>query len=130
VISGEVAEAFEKIVANAKKVDALVAEIANGSNEQGHGIGQLNSAVAAMDKVTQDNAATAEESAKSARDLESHAKTLRGAVIELHALFNVPPETTAAPSDSAVPRNSRTPGPRRAAASPNAPGRPRVLTSR
>jgi len=86
-ISDEVAQAFEKIVANAKRVDALVAEIAEGSNEQGQGINQLNSAVAAMDQVTQRNAATAEESAEAARELDSQQKILRGVVGDLNALF-------------------------------------------
>jgi methyl-accepting chemotaxis protein len=75
-------------VANAKRVDAVVAEIANGSREQGQGINQLNSAVAAMDQVTQSNSSTAEESARAARELDSQAKVLRGVVVDLNALFN------------------------------------------
>jgi uncharacterized protein YoxC len=95
-ISDEVAQAFGRIVANAKKVDAVVAEIANGSREQGQGIDQLNSAVAAMDQVTQKNTSTADESAAAARELDSQAKMLRGVVAELDALFNAQHTTTVA----------------------------------
>jgi methyl-accepting chemotaxis protein len=102
-ISDEVARAFERIVANAKRVDAVVAEIANGSREQGQGIGQLNSAVASMDEVTQKNAFTAEESARAARALDAQAKMLRGVVADLNALFNAQHSTTVAEPVLSVP---------------------------
>jgi len=86
-ITEQVAESFGKIVSNAKKVDALVAQISEASKEQGQGIGQLNVAVASMDKVTQNNASTAEQSAEAARTLDQQAKMLQGVVVQLNLLF-------------------------------------------
>jgi methyl-accepting chemotaxis protein len=51
----------------AGKVSQLVEEIAAASQEQARGIEQLNQAVAQMDKVVQQNAANAEESASASR---------------------------------------------------------------
>ena len=85
-ISAKVAESFEEIVSKARSVDKLVAEIATGSNEQSQGIGQVATAVSQMDKVTQSNAAGAEESASAAEELNAQAGTLRETVRNLQAL--------------------------------------------
>jgi hemerythrin-like metal-binding protein len=61
----------------------LVAEVASASNEQTQGIEQINMAVGQMDKVTQSNAASAEESAASAQELSAQAQTMKEAVGEL-----------------------------------------------
>lgn len=58
-IKKEIAEDREKYSEQLKKVE----EIATASEEQSHGITQVNTAVAEMDKVTQSTAANAEESA-------------------------------------------------------------------
>ncbi|MCK7504458.1 MAG: hypothetical protein MZV70_10490 [Desulfobacterales bacterium] len=55
----------------------LVAEIAAASNEQSQGIEQVNKAVAEMDKVTQQNAATAEESSGASHELTSQAEDMK-----------------------------------------------------
>jgi methyl-accepting chemotaxis protein len=86
-ISQRVAQQLQDILAKARQVDELVAEIAAASQEQSQGIGQINSAVGQMDKVTQANAAAAEESAAAARELQSQADALRGAVMQLQALM-------------------------------------------
>jgi methyl-accepting chemotaxis protein len=85
-ISTKVAESFGEIVAKARGVDELVAEIATGSNEQSQGIGQVATAVSQMDKVTQSNAASAEESASASEELTAQAETLRESVRSLEAL--------------------------------------------
>ncbi len=85
-ISAKVAESFEEIVAKARGVDELVAEIATGSNEQSQGIGQVATAVSQMDKVTQSNAASAEESASASEELTAQAETMRESVRSLEAL--------------------------------------------
>jgi len=51
-----------------------VDEIATASEEQSHGITQVNTAVAEMDKVTQSTAANAEESAAAAEELNDQAE--------------------------------------------------------
>jgi methyl-accepting chemotaxis protein len=85
-ISGKVAETLNEIVAKARQVDELAAEVANASNEQTQGIVQINAAVGEMDKVTQSNAASAEESAAAAEELNSQAGSLKQAVSELMQL--------------------------------------------
>jgi methyl-accepting chemotaxis protein len=82
-ISGQVAQSLAQIVEKARKVDELVAEIAVASREQSQGIQQVNIAVSEMDKVTQSNAANAEESASASEELNAQAAILKDAVDEL-----------------------------------------------
>ena len=85
-ISEKVAQSFGEIVAKARHVDELVAEIATASTEQSQGIGQVSTAVAQMDKVTQSNAAGAEESASASEELNAQAEVMRESVRELQSL--------------------------------------------
>ena len=62
-------DAFAEVTSGAAKVGELVAEIAAASNEQAQGIGQVNMAVAEMDKVVQQDAANAEESASASEEM-------------------------------------------------------------
>jgi methyl-accepting chemotaxis protein len=82
-ISGKVAAALSDIVGKARQVDELVAEVASASREQTQGISQINSAVGEMDKVTQANAASAEESAAAAEELNAQAQVMKQAVAKL-----------------------------------------------
>ena len=82
-ISTAVAAALSEIVTKVRQVDELVTEVANASREQTEGITQVNTAVGQMDKVTQSNAANAEESAAAAEELNSQAQVLKQAVGEL-----------------------------------------------
>jgi hypothetical protein len=82
-LSTKVAERLKEILAKACQVDELVAEIATASREQSQGIDQVNTAVTQMDKVTQSNAASAEESAGAAESLKSQAHSLEHVVSEL-----------------------------------------------
>jgi methyl-accepting chemotaxis protein len=82
-ISNKVSAALNEIVAKVRQVDELVAEVAGASREQTQGITQINSAVGQMDKVTQSNAASAEESAAAAQELHGQAGTMKEAVGEL-----------------------------------------------
>ncbi len=85
-ISVKVAESFDEIVAKARQVDELVAEIASASNEQTQGIGQVTTAVSQMDKVTQTNAAGAEEAASASEELNAQAELMRESVRHLQEL--------------------------------------------
>ena len=67
----------------AGKVAQLVSEISSASTEQTQGLEQINIAVSEMDKVTQQNAANAEESASAAEELSAQAQELNAAVEEL-----------------------------------------------
>jgi len=71
---------------SAAEVARFVDTIATASNEQAQGIGQINIAVAQMDKVTQQVAANAEESASASEELASQAKTMTAIVGELAAM--------------------------------------------
>jgi len=82
-LSGKVAGALNDIVAKARQVDELAAEVAGASQEQTSGITQINTAVGQMDKVTQSNAASAEESAAAAEELNAQAEIMKQSVAEL-----------------------------------------------
>ncbi len=76
-LSAKVGQALDEIVARVRQVDELAADVASASQEQSQGISQVNLAVAQMDKVTQSNAANAEESAGAAAELNAQARTLQ-----------------------------------------------------
>jgi len=76
-------EAFKENIAIAGKIGQLIDEIATASQEQSHGISQVNTAVAEMDKVTQQTAANAEESASAAEELNAQAQQMKSYVEEL-----------------------------------------------
>jgi len=80
-------EAFAKVAADSDKIGQLVGEIAAASKEQAIGIGQLNTAVSDVDKVTQQNAAKAEESAAVAEEMQAQAEQMKGQVRKLIALI-------------------------------------------
>lgn len=85
-ISERVARSLQEIVEKARKVDHLAAEVATASKEQNQGIKQVNVAVSQMDKVTQANAASAEESASAAEELNAQAGAVKETVAELKTL--------------------------------------------
>ena len=82
--SVEVAGMLDQIVDQVRKMDSLVAEIATSSGEQSQGIEQITKAMSEMDKVTQSNAAGAEESASAATELSAQSTQLREAVEQLN----------------------------------------------
>ena len=80
-------DAFTDVLGKTGKVGNLVDEIAVASGEQASGIGQVNKAVVAMDKVVQQNAANSEESASAAGELKSIADRTKTYVDELSSLI-------------------------------------------
>jgi len=97
-ISTKVSGALNEIVDKSRQVDELAAEVAGASREQTQGITQINSAVGQMDKVTQDNAASAEESAAAAQELNTQATAMKDAVENLLRLVGQNVNTAAAPT--------------------------------
>jgi methyl-accepting chemotaxis protein len=99
-ISAKVAKALDDILSRARQVDELAAEVASASREQSQGINQVNLAVGQMDKVTQSNAANAEESAAAAEELNAQAESMKHSVKELMKLVGGQnaPETQRAPA--------------------------------
>jgi methyl-accepting chemotaxis protein len=67
---------MEEIVGSVKKVSDLIAEIAAASQEQSSGIGQVNTAIAQMDQVVQQNAALVEEATASTESMKEQAAAL------------------------------------------------------
>ena len=84
--SQRVAQAFGVIVDKVRQVDVFVAETGTASREQSQGIGQINQAVSEMDRVSQGNAASSDESAAASQELHHQADLLRAAVERLQAL--------------------------------------------
>lgn len=87
----QVTKAVEKSLVSIKESSEvalnIVREISVASREQSEGIGSLNSAMSELDKVTQQNAASAEQSAASGADLTAQAENLGRVVHNLTALI-------------------------------------------
>jgi methyl-accepting chemotaxis protein len=77
---------FKQVAKSADKVGSLIAEISEASKEQSNGIEQINIAITEMDKVVQQNAANAEESASASEQMHAQAEQLREYVRDLVAL--------------------------------------------
>jgi methyl-accepting chemotaxis protein len=67
---------LSEIVGSVKKVSDIIGEIDAASEQQATGIDQINSAVAQMDKNTQQNAAMVEESTAAAESMTEQARGL------------------------------------------------------
>ncbi|OPY06878.1 MAG: Methyl-accepting chemotaxis protein I [Syntrophus sp. PtaB.Bin001] len=81
----------------AREVTKFLNDIAEASREQAHGIAQVNIAVAEMDKITQQAAANAEESASASEELNAQAEQMKVYVDELMAVVGgIESETNAA----------------------------------
>ncbi len=65
------------------KISKLIDEVASASGEQAEGVEQINKATVEMDQVTQQTAASAEESAAAAAELNGQASRMRVFVDEL-----------------------------------------------
>jgi methyl-accepting chemotaxis protein len=85
-LSAEAGESFTAIRDQVMHLDQIVSQIATASREQSQGIEQVATSVSEMDKVTQANAATAEESASAASELTAQARAMQGAVKALKQL--------------------------------------------
>jgi methyl-accepting chemotaxis protein len=79
-----------EIVNSVQRVSDMIGEITAASSEQSDGIGQVNTAVANLDQMTQQNAALVEESAAASESLKEQARTLA----HLVSTFKLDPATT------------------------------------
>jgi len=77
---GSAGQAMEEIVAQVKRVGAIIGEIAAASKEQSGGIEQVNQAITQIDQNTQQNAALVEEATAAAKSLEGQSDALVQAV--------------------------------------------------
>ena len=124
-ISADVAKSFADIQTRIQQLDKLVTEIATASQEQSQGIGQITIAISQMDKVTQANAANAEETAAAAEELSNQTVAQREAVRQLQALTGTN-QSSPAPTTAATHATSTPTHPAKTAATPTQPKRPRV----
>lgn len=76
-IAEDTAKALEGIVDGVSKAADLVADIAYASNEQATAISQINEGIFQVSQVTQNNTATAEESAAASEEMTSQAQMLK-----------------------------------------------------
>jgi hypothetical protein len=80
-------QVFTGIVTQIKSLDEVIAEIAAASKEQKPGRqSEVNMAVNQMDKVTQSNAAAAEENAASAQEMNAQARNLQTVIGQLEQI--------------------------------------------
>ena len=86
--SAKVEQSLKNIGEKISSTDQLVGEIAEAAREQAQGIDQINSAMAQMEKVTQNNASSAEESASAAEELSAQAEALQFLVGKLRGLID------------------------------------------
>jgi methyl-accepting chemotaxis protein len=82
-MSEKMSQNLEAILEKTRLLDQRIAEIADSSTQQDQGINQLNTAVASMGKVTQENASVAEESAGASEELKEQAEQVRTEVASL-----------------------------------------------
>jgi len=84
---GNVGTSLAEIVDKVTEADTLVAEIAAAAKEQAQGIRQVGDAMTQMDKVTQGNASSAEQTSSAAEQLNAQARLLQDNVEQLRALI-------------------------------------------
>ena len=81
-------QSFAEVSEASGRINLLISEIASASKEQAHGINQINKAIGHIDSVTQQNAASAEESASSSEVLSAQAGRVQEIVGGLAALVS------------------------------------------
>jgi len=79
---GQSGDALSEIVSEVVEISALVAEIAQATQQQSLGIDEVNTAIGQMDQVTQQNAAMVEESTAASHALADEAKNLAGLIAQ------------------------------------------------
>jgi methyl-accepting chemotaxis protein len=77
---GAAGASMDDIVASVRRVSAVIGEISHAASEQTLGLGQINSAVAQLDTMTQQNAALVEQSAAAATSMREQTSRLAQAV--------------------------------------------------
>jgi methyl-accepting chemotaxis protein len=98
----KVAASINAITESVSQVKGLVDEVSAASRQQAQGIGQVTQALLQMEKVTQINAATAEESAAASEELNGQAAGALGIVARLETLVGI--RAAAAPEATTAPR--------------------------
>jgi hypothetical protein len=91
--SDEVRARLEEILNRVAQMEQVIAQIVIASREQALGVGQCSSAAGQVDKITQSNAASAQETASAADELNRYAKSLADSVVSLVNFIGGTPES-------------------------------------
>lgn len=83
---GETEQKYREVETNVRTVGDLIGQISAASGEQAQGIEQVSKAVTDIDKMTQQNAGNAEESAGASRQLSAQAEQMGTVVHQLVSL--------------------------------------------
>ncbi len=83
---GQTGKEFCAVALNVRRYNELIGQISGASLEQAQGIEQINKAVGEMDKVVQQNAASAEEAASASEEMNAQAEKMKEFVVELRSL--------------------------------------------
>ncbi|MDR3566600.1 MAG: methyl-accepting chemotaxis protein [Syntrophobacteraceae bacterium] len=75
-LADKTSRAFGTAIASSKKMGELIAEITSATREQARGIEQVNKAMSDLDKVVQQNAATAEQSAGASEEMNGQSSRM------------------------------------------------------
>jgi methyl-accepting chemotaxis protein len=94
---GDTGKALSRIVDQVTRLNGLVMDIAASAQEQATGLGQVNSAVNAMDQTTQQNAAMVEQSTAASHGLAHEAEELARLVGQFSIGAVEPAEAVASP---------------------------------
>lgn len=86
-MSKEVNNIFQNINTDTVKASSLVSEISAASDEQAKGLNEVNRAIVNIDKITQQNSATAEQASAAGLELSSQSKLLHEVYNELNYLI-------------------------------------------
>jgi methyl-accepting chemotaxis protein len=97
---------FRAVALNFDRFNALTGQISAASLEQAQGIEQINRAVGEMDKVVQQNAASAEEAASASEEMNAQAEQMKEFVVELRTLVDGSNSNSAARSAAAIRRKT------------------------
>lgn len=87
-ITGRLIDSFRGIEAGAGGISDRIEQIARAAVEQAQGVEQVNNAVARMDRITQRNAASSEETAAAAAGLSGQMGELHRTIGELSGLIH------------------------------------------
>jgi methyl-accepting chemotaxis protein len=88
IVSQEVGTILNDIVDGIQKVGQLINEVSAATDEQAQGLDEINKAVGELDKVTQGNAANAEQTASASEQLSAQASELGDYVTKLRDVVN------------------------------------------
>jgi hypothetical protein len=84
----EVTDVVHSVTQSSANVKRLVAEVTSGNQEQARGVTSIATSISGMERVTQQTAASAEESAAAGEELAAQAHALQETVRDLTALIH------------------------------------------